>query len=205
MKPGCTCDGTHAEIQQEPPTQGSRRLSLFQLLFSYVLTCEKEVRSGSDLSLGLLAIHVALDSQSLKCDHQDCGHAPSHVHGGLPDRGGDLRLTVCILPAVGGGVQNIVGGGTHGLHGGCGLVGDVVGDGGGSQHGIVAVTDLLITVLVAVAAEIIGQDEALEAPLVTEHGVQQNVVATGIGVADVVEGAHHGLCAAFLHAHLERA
>ena len=64
MKPGCTCDGTHAEIQQEPPTQGSRRLSLFQLLFSYVLTCEKEVRSGSDLSLGLLAIHVALDSQS---------------------------------------------------------------------------------------------------------------------------------------------
>ena len=73
MKLGCTCDGTHAEIQQEPPTQGSRRLSLFQLLFSYVLTCEKEVRSGSDLSLGLLAIHVALDSQSLKCDHQDCG------------------------------------------------------------------------------------------------------------------------------------
>lgn len=80
----------------------------------------------------------------------------------------------------------------------------MVGDLGGGQHGIVAVTDLLITILVAVAAEVIGQNEALEAPLVTEHGVQQVVGGTGMGVTDVVEGAHHSLCAAFLHAHLER-
>ena len=127
-----------------------------------------------------------------------------YVHRDAPDQGINLRLTVLVLPTVSGGVQDVVGGGAHCLDGGGGLVGDVVGDLGGGQHGIVAVTDLLITILVAVAAEVIGQNEALEAPLVTEHGVQQVVGGTGIGVTDVVEGAHHSLCAAFLHAHLER-
>ncbi len=153
---------------------------------------------------GLLAAQVALDGQELQTDHEHRNHAPSHVHGGLPDRGGDLRLAIRVLPAVGGRVQDVVRGLTHGLHGSGGLIGDVVGDLGGGKHRIVARTHFLIGVLVAVAAEVVGQDEAFEAPLAAQHGLQQRAVGAGIGVADVVEGAHHGLGAAFLHAHLER-
>ena len=46
----------------------------------------------------------------------------------------------------------------HGLHGSGGLIGDVVGDLGGGKHRIVARTHFLIGVLVAVAAEVVGQE-----------------------------------------------
>ena len=66
-----------------------------------------EIRRRFQLATAFLRFQVPLDGQSLKANHQNSGHAPSHVHGGLPDPGGDLRLAIRILPAVGGGVQNV--------------------------------------------------------------------------------------------------
>ena len=68
------------------------------------------------------------------------------------------------------GIQDVLTGLTHGQHGGgAGGVGDMVGLGViGDQHAVGAAADGLVGIHVAIHAEVVGEDEALKAPLVTQ-------------------------------------
>ena len=73
----------------------------------------------------------------------------------------------------------------------------------GDQHAVGAAADGLVGIHVAIHAEVVGEDEALKAPLVTQDVVEQLVTGAGPNGADVVEGGHDRLAAAVLHGDLE--
>ena len=73
----------------------------------------------------------------------------------------------------------------------------------GDQHAVGAAANSLVGIHVAVHTEVVGEHEALEAPLVTQDVVEQFVTGAGPGGADVVEGGHDRLAAAVLHSDLE--
>ena len=73
----------------------------------------------------------------------------------------------------------------------------------GNQHAVGAAADSLVRIHVSRIAEVVGEHEALEAPLVTQDVVEQLVTGAGPDSADIVEGGHDRLAAAVLHSDLE--
>ena len=92
---------------------------------------------------------------------------------------------------------------THGLDRSGALILHMVGHLGGGQHDVVSVADQLIGVLVAIDSEVVGQGHSSEAPLAAQNILHQRSIGGHVGVAEVVEGGHGGLCATIDHCSLE--
>ena len=151
-----------------------------------------------------LALFVVLDGGVLQANDEQRGHDVSTDHDDLPLCHAGVQVLSLISAAVDHGVEDVLGRGAHCLLAAVGQNSHLVEViAGGAEHQIAAVADALISGHVAVDTEVVGLDEAEEAPLTAQDVLQQLLAAASPAAADVVEGRHDSVAVSILDRHLE--